>query len=421
MARIVIAAMGSRGDVLPFLALGRGLVARGHAVRIATPGNHANLVTDHGFRHIHMRPDPTRAMQAEREAGLTPEIGDIMARVIAPGIRDGHADLLAACGKGACDLMIGGFVPIAPMAAETLGIPFAPAALQPIAFFSGFDPPVPAEAAWLAPLARLGPLYGLPQRAVARAVMRRWARPFAAARRGFGLPPARDPLLNFAAPPPFALALFSAQLAKAQRDWPAGARPTGFCRLPGGAAPAEVAAFLDAGPPPLVVSLGSSMVRLRDRVTALHAAATEAAGRLGLRVLLLAGSEENRRALAARLPPDCLAVASAPHDAVFPRAGLILHHGGAGTAAEAMRAGVPMLVVPIAGDQFDNAARLERAGVARMLLRSPGTARIAAALAALDRPEPRARARAMSAAMAAEDGVAGAVAVIEAWLARASR
>lgn len=154
--------MGSRGDVLPFLALGRGRAARGHEVRIATPGNHANLVTEHGFRHIHMRPDPTRAMQAEREAGAVPEIGYIMARVIAPGIGDGHADLVAACGKGACDLIIGGFAPVAPMAAETLGIPFAPAVLQPIAFLSAFDPPVPAEAAWLAPLVRLGPVFGLP-------------------------------------------------------------------------------------------------------------------------------------------------------------------------------------------------------------------------------------------------------------------
>jgi UDP:flavonoid glycosyltransferase YjiC (YdhE family) len=411
--------MGSRGDVLPFLALGHGLVARGHAVRIATSSNHAALVAAAGLPHIRMRPEPTRTARAETEAGRTPDIHRLMAEVIAPGIRDGHADLVEACGGGACDLLLGSVVPIAPMAAETLGIPWAPAVLQPIAFLSAHDPPVPPDMPWMSALNALGKLAGWPQRLVAHALLARSARPFAEARRALGLRPARDPLLNWAAPPPFGLALFSPELAAAQPDWLAGARPTGFCRWPDGTLPPEVEAFLAEGPPPLVVSLGSSMVRVGGLPQAIHAAALAVARRAGLRCLVLAGTAENLAALPAPLPPGCLGVLGAPHGAVFPRAALILHHGGAGTTGEAMRAGRPMLVVPFAGDQFDHAARMVRRGVAATCpARRLDEAALEAMLRRVMAPGFAARAAALGAALRAEDGVAGACAVIEGWLRR---
>jgi UDP:flavonoid glycosyltransferase YjiC (YdhE family) len=221
--------------------------------------------------------------------------------------------------------------------------------------------------------------------------------------------------LNYAVPPPFGLALFSPHLAAAQPDWAGGARPTGFCRWPGGDMSLEVAAFLDAGPPPLVASIGATMATLpAARTAAIHAAIIAAATRRGLRLLLLAATEPALAALPMPLPRDSLAVLRAPMDQVFARAAMVLHHGGGGTTDLALAAGHPTLIMPFMSDQVDHAARAERLGVAVML---PGAradaAAIAAALARLARPEFADRARRLGALVAAEDGVTAACDVIE--------
>jgi UDP:flavonoid glycosyltransferase YjiC (YdhE family) len=422
VARILIATDGSVGDVLPFIALARGLTARGRAVRLATPANHAALVTGAGLAHVHLRPDPPPALQNDAaRARLADPLGGTAARlreIVGPAILDGHADLVAAVARESCDLIIGGIAaPAAPMAAESLGIPFAPALLQPIGFLSALDPPLPPGLPMLEPLLGLGPRIGRPMRSIAQALLGWWSGPVAAARRSLGLPPAQDLLLNTAVPPPFALALFSPALAPGQADWAGGARPTGFCADPPGPLAPGVEAFLAKGPPPLVASLGSSMVRAGTRPAEIYRDALAAGLAAGLRVLVLLGTEANRIALPRPLPPEALAVRAAPHDAVFPHASVILHHGGAGTTGAAMRAGRPMLVVPFAGDQFDHAARLARLGVAEMLpARKASRAAIARALPRLLAPDRAARAAALGGRVRAEQGVAGAVAVIESWL-----
>ena len=125
----------------------------------------------------------------------------------------------------------------------------------------------------------------------------------------------------------------------------------------------EIEAFLAAGAPPLVFTLGSFVARQRDTY---YRHVAEAAQRLGRRALLLA-NEDDVAALRATIPGDVHIAAYAPHSQVFPRACAILHHGGAGTTGQALRAGLPQLIMPFLGDQFDNAARLTRLGVARKL------------------------------------------------------
>jgi rhamnosyltransferase subunit B len=416
-ARIMIVTTGTRGDVLPFIALAHGLLARGHAVRIATSAKHEELIRGAGIDYVHVRPDTSRRKRPEKERGNVPTFERMLTELIAPGIAEGHADLVAACRDGACDLLLSSLSPIAPMAAETLGIPWIPATLQPIVFLSASDPPVLPRLGWLAPLRRFGRLHGVPLRAVARAALRNTTRSFAAARRAMGLLPASDPLLNWAVPPPFCLALFSPDLAAGQADWLGGARPTGFCRWQYGTVPPEVDAFLNEGPPPLVVSLGSSMVKNTVLPTRIHSAAIQAVEHAGMRCLLLVGTEANMASLPAPLPPGCLAVIGAPHALVFPRAAAILHHGGAGTTGEAMRAGRPMLVTPFALDQFDNAARMVRSGVAASrAARSVNTASLKAMLQRILEPGVIARSTALGARVRAEDGVGAACDVIEDWL-----
>lgn len=417
-ARIMIVTIGSQGDVLPFIALAHGLLARGHAVRIASNAKHEELITGAGIDYVPVRSDSAGRAHAKKVRGKVPRLERVLAEVIAPNIADNHADIVAACGDNSCDLLLSSILaPIAPMAAETLGIPWAPAVLQPVVFFSASDPPVLPRLGWLAPLVRLGRLHGVPLRATMRFLLRYSARSLATARRAMGLLPARDPLLNWAIPPPFCLALFSPHLAAAQADWLAGARPTGFCRWSYGKIPPEVDAFLSEGSPPLVVTLGSSMVKNTVLPTRIHAAAIQAAGHAGLRCLLLVGTEANMATLPTPLPPGCLAVIGAPHDLVFPRAAAILHHGGAGTTGEAMRAGRPMLITPFALDQFDNAARMVRCGVAASLdARRVTTAALKAMLRKIMEPTLIARATALGVRVRNEDGVGAACDVIENWL-----
>jgi len=117
-----------------------------------------------------------------------------------------------------------------------------------------------------------------------------------------------------------------------------------------------------------------------------------------------------------------IAVAYAPHGALFPRAAAVVHHGGVGTTAQGLRAGCPALIVPHAHDQFDNAARVERLGLGRTLDARRYSADAAAPLlrALVDAPPVAARGREIAAAIAGEDGGAAAVRAIEAALAGAA-
>jgi UDP:flavonoid glycosyltransferase YjiC (YdhE family) len=126
----------------------------------------------------------------------------------------------------------------------------------------------------------------------------------------------------------------------------------------------DLEAFLNAGSPPVVFTLGTSAVVAAGRF---YDESVEAVRRVGVRAVLLTGGFEQNRPHGT-LPPGVLLVDRAPHQLLFPRAAAIVHQGGAGTLAQALRAGKPMLVVPHAHDQPDNAARVVRRGVARMVL-----------------------------------------------------
>src|SRR5262249_15866724 len=154
------------------------------------------------------------------------------------------------------------------------------------------------------------------------------------------------------------LALFSRLLGDKQLDWPPQTVITGFpfYDQDGDAGmPAELAAFLDAGPPPIVFTLGSSAVQ---DAGLFYEPTIAPARQLGRRAVLLVGKDSSNRP--ASLPEGMLAVDYAPFSELFPQAAAIVHQGGVGTTAQAMRSGRPMLVMPYAHDQPDNAARIVR-------------------------------------------------------------
>jgi UDP:flavonoid glycosyltransferase YjiC (YdhE family) len=137
--------------------------------------------------------------------------------------------------------------------------------------------------------------------------------------------------------------------------------------------PASLLKFLDDGPPPIAFTPGSAMWQGR----AFFDAAVATAQQLGRRGLLLT---RHRDHLPPTLPPGILHVDYAPFSQLLPRCCAIVHHGGMGTSAQSMSAGVPQLVTPMAHDQLDNAVRMERLGVARWLLVKKFKARPAASL-----------------------------------------
>jgi UDP:flavonoid glycosyltransferase YjiC (YdhE family) len=158
------------------------------------------------------------------------------------------------------------------------------------------------------------------------------------------------------------LALFSSALARPQPDWPVNTTQPGFVFYDRDGDPAggdeRLEAFLRAGTPPIVFTLGSSAVHNPKDFFAVSA---EAAKLVGRRAVLI-GADRGESRL-----PDAIAVPYAPYSEVFPRAAAIVHQGGSGTTGQAMRAGRPMLVVPYGWDQPDNGARIERMGIGLML------------------------------------------------------
>lgn len=359
MARILLAAMGSHGDLNPALALGRELKRRGHSVILAATSIYAPDAAREGLDFAPTRPEADR-----NDAKLMAKLMDaktgsenVVRHLVMPAIRESYEDVAKAA-EGA-DLLVSHVLTYAvPLVAEKKRVPWVSTILQPMMFFSRFDPPVVANAPWLGKLRPFGPGVNAAWINLAKFVSKGWSKPIHDLRAELGLPPAPDPLFHGHESPHGVLGLFSPLFGPPQPDWPSGVRLCGFPFFDedfGGAGLSpELSAFLDEGEPPLVFTLGSFHVQ---GTGPFYQHAAEAARRLGKRAVLLAGE---RAAGLTALPAGVKAFRSAPYHALFPRAAVIVHSGGVGTTAQALRSGRPQLVVPHAHDQFDNAARVER-------------------------------------------------------------
>lgn len=393
--RIVFASLGSLGDLHPLLALARAAGERGHTPVIAASSGYRDYVGTLGFEFRAIRPE--FAFESELVDRLFhPQRGPerLMCEQIFPSVRETYADLLAAT-EDADLLLVGELLYVAPLVAAKRGIPWANAILAPTSFLSACDPCVLAPAPALYALRRLG---SWPYRlvfALGRRVTSRWGAPLNALRKELGMPPGPSPVFDAKHSPLLTLALFPAFLAAPQPDWPAHVVQTGFPFFEQdrrSETTARIERFFAAGEAPVVFTLGSSVIEIaRDFF---HIAA-DAVRRLGRRAILLAG----RNTVPKGLPDSILALDYAPLDCVLPRAAAVVHQGGIGTCAEALRWGVPSLVIPFGYDQPDNAERLRRLGVAEVLPRGRFSAsRLEKSLArVLESESMRARARDLAA------------------------
>jgi rhamnosyltransferase subunit B len=373
---ILLATLGSLGDLHPCLALALELRQRGHRVALASTPWYRERVEALGIEFRPLRPDwnPTDSSLIRQCENLRsgPEV--LFRRLVLPHLADTWADLLAATADARL-LIAGELVFAAPLIAEKRNLPWVSAILSPTSFFSAHDPSVLAPAPELIFLRRAGPRVNRLALNVARLATRHWWNPIRDLRRREGLRPQCEPLLRDKFSPQLVLALFSPSFARPQPDWPPQTRQPGFVfydAAPPAAAP-ELAAFLDAGDAPIVFTLGSTAVHHPD---GFYQTALAAARRLGRRALLIG-------APAAFSAPDCLAIPYAPYSQVFPCAAVNVHQGGSGTTGQALRAGRPMLIVPFGWDQPDNGARVARLGSGLTVARRSWSPHAAAS--ALDR------------------------------------
>jgi rhamnosyltransferase subunit B len=381
--RIVLSTFGSFGDIHPYIAIALELKARGHWPVIATSEVYREKMDALGLELHRVRPDLPSYDEPDELSRLSVELmkprggTEKVIELLTPNLREVYEDLDVAVADA--DLLLTHPLPlVGPIVAQKRGLPWVSSVLAPISFFSAHDPPV---------FAQLPAFYQLQRRSVAlsRLVyhiasrrLEKLMEPVYRLRAELRLPRGAQPLLAGQHSPALVLALFSSVLAKPQADWPPNTRVTGFAFYDRRdffgeiEMQQELRIFLDDGPPPIVFTLGSSAFWVAKDF---YSDSIKAAQSLGERALLLIGHERNRPQ--EQLPKGVAAFEYAPFGQVLPRARVIVHQGGVGTIGQGLRSGRPVLVVPHAHDQFDNAARVVRLGCGRMIARPRYNARSA--------------------------------------------
>ena len=409
--RVVLSNIGTFGDINPLIAIALELRRRGHVPVMAVPSLYENKIRPLGIEFHAVRPeiDPKDTLQVEMIYDVRKGTERGLREFLFPSLRNTYDDLLhAATVPARADLLVLGELNYAgPLVAEVTGIPWASYVLAPLSFFSAYDPPVLPMYPRLARADKTIPGMGRGIKRLARFVSRKWPSPIYDLRRELGLPHGANPLFDAKHSPRLVLDLFSRVLGTEQKDWPANTKITGFCFYDSDAGnaqlPAHVEKFLQAGPKPVVFTLGSAAVLAAG---SFYENSARAAIKLGIRAVLLIGSDERNRP-ANKLPESICVAEYAPYSALLPRVAMVVHQGGVGTTAQCLRAGKPMLIMPYSHDQPDNARRMKRLKVARVIQRASYTpGKVAAKLKEmLDDPKFGIRSAQVAAQVAHEDGV----------------
>ncbi|MFD9119148.1 glycosyltransferase [Streptomyces bottropensis] len=394
---------GSRGDVAPYTGLGHGLARAGHEVTLVTHARFEPLVAGSGVAFHALPVDPRAELESERGRGLhrsSTGAGKLyraaeMARRLVGRMA---GDLEAAARASEVLLLAGTVAPLGHAIARGLSVPSLGVNLQPLAPTREFAPPMTGVRSW-------GPVGNrVAGHAVNAAVEWIFTEEVRRLRTEYGLP-RTGPVASRRARKRQGRPVFhgfSPRVVPRPGDWRAGHDVTGYWwpydredRLPG-----PLLDFLDAGPPPVFVGLGSATVPDPERMSGEVVRALRAAG---LRGVIQRGWGELRGE-----GEDMFTVGEVPHSLLFPRVAAVVHHAGAGTTAAGLRAGVPAVPVPVQFDEAFWAARLVALGVSptAVPLRGFTPAALASALRrATTDPSYGHRARTLAGELRGEDGV----------------
>lgn len=404
MSRILIATWGSLGDLYPLIALALELRDRGHDIIFATSEHDRLKVESLGFRFQRISPNLPEDPQIVAQL-IDPQKGTerLLKGLVLDSLQDNYETLKGLAKE--IDLLVAHeIIYAAPIVAEELKLRWVTCVLAPGSFLSAYDPIVTSAFPVLAKLRGLGSIINGYIVKLLKSVTHRWGEPVYQLRKKLGLPPIQNPIIGSDKCSPYlVLALFSSAFATSQPDWPSPVVTTGFTFYDANQeqkVTPELQDFLDSGAPPLVFTLGSSVVKVAG---SFYTESIQAALKLDRRAVLLMGQNSPPE----NLPASIFACDYAPYSEIFPCACAIVHQGGIGTTAQGLRSGRPTLVMPYSHDQPDNAARVERLGVSRTIQRHQYQSdRVAQELRKLLKdPRYSAKAVEVSKIIQAEDGV----------------
>lgn len=414
--RITINSFGTRGDVQPYLALAHGLEKSGHQIRVLSHEIHRDLVENESFEFYSIPVDPKQVMLDHVFAEMGNNIFQIMSflREHSAVFIEELFGLTDEAAEGA-DLLINSSLSIAGYhVAEKRRIPALAAYLQPVTptrHFHGMSTPAPP--AWLP----LKGLYNYASQKLSNLLFFMLMLPLTNRTREkvLGLPPIRaNYYWRIDTDPSFHIVYgYSPLVLPKPPDWGNNLYVTGYWTLEddAGFTPDEdLVRFLQAGPKPIYIGFGSMVDHEKDQVTHLILEALEISG---MRAVLLGGWSDLGSRL---LPESVMSVDYAPHEWLFPQVAAVVHHGGAGTTAAGLRAGVPAVIVPFFADQFFWGWRVEQLGVGPPVIRRGQLTAENLAVAvreAVNNQEMITNAARLSEKLRAEDGVNNAVQAIE--------
>jgi sterol 3beta-glucosyltransferase len=351
--RVLIAALGSRGDVAPFVGLGDRLVRVGHEVTIAAHAEFEPLIRSAGLGVAPLSGDARTIADFPRGwrssprflAGQAARLSDYLARAA--------VDLLQAA-RQADVLLVNVTAMFGYEIADGLGIPSMGVYSQPIEPTGDFPPMLFHSAR---SLGRTGNrLAGH----LALASVVPFHRASAQVRTTLGLPPRshrarvrrqraqRWPVLHG----------YSAHVLPRPADWRPGLDVVGYWPAyapPGWTPPPRLVDFLDAGPAPVFIGFGSMAAGQDGWLSEVVAGALRRSGARGIVQSGWAGLQG--------AGDDVLTIGDVPHSWLFPRMAAVIHHGGAGTAGAAFSSGVPSMAVPVYADQPLWGERIRALGV----------------------------------------------------------
>ncbi len=426
--KALILSVGTRGDVQPFVALGKGLQAAGHKVTVCTCERFQSFITDHGLDYGYLSDAILQLIDSDEGRDAMENTTNVWESIKtyrklisrAGPIQTANLDEMWTCAQE-CDPDVILFHPKAfggLFFAEKLAVPAILATLFPL-----FAPTAEFPAFGF-PNIKLGGWYNkLSYRVVAKLIalggnkyFQQWRKKENMPRRARSGNILREssgrltPILHG----------YSRHIIPRPADWPDSAEVTGSWFLDENdswRAPADLKRFLDAGDPPVYVGFGSMSGRNPARLTRI---VVDALSKANVRGVLATGWG----GLDARSTPNTVfQIEQAPHDWLFPRMAAVVHHGGAGTTAAGLRAGRPTVICPFFGDQpaWGRRIRAIGAGVAPLPQKKLNAPRLAAAIREVTTNSSiREAADQLGRKLRREDGVGNAVAFIERIVAESS-
>lgn len=409
--KITILAVGTRGDVQPYVALAKGLKAAGYGVRVGAPINFESFVTAHGLEYAPLRGDYYQLMDSPEgqalKSGNPLRVMQHMKTTVYPLMRRLMDDSWPAV-QGSDAIIFHPKLMIGAQLAEKLNVPAIIAATLPMVATRAFPMPglVNRDLGGVLNKASYATLNMITRPFTG--IIQRWRQEV------LGLPAQAGTISVFKLhdrPLPV-LHCYSQQVITRPDDWPDHAYVTGYWWLDetnNWQPPADLEAFLANGTPPVYVGFGSMIAEDPASVTRIVIEALQQSGQRGVIASGWGGIRP------ADLPPSIYLLKEAPHDWLFPRMSAVVHHGGAGTTAAGLRAGKPTVICPFIADQpfWGNRVAVLGAGPKPIPQKKLNVDDLAAAIRAATTDQTmRMKAEALGAKLRAEDGVAQAAQII---------